>query len=99
MLERTEIELSFLCDVFDIGNEVHDSYSMVYIKHVVPRFQKLYPYKIFVSREILIQKEICSICGKEVKLRGGCLHQTGKLYMGKCVLELLKKVNFLGRYW
>lgn len=96
MLERTKIELSFLCDVFDIGNEVHDSYSMVYIKNVVPRFQKLYPYKIFVSREILIQKEICSICGKEMKLRGGCPHQTGKLYMGKMCSRIVKKSKFLG---
>lgn len=95
-LERADIELSFLEDNFDIGNEIFDPYSLVYIKRVVPRFQKLFPYKVFTSRETLIKREVCSICGKEVRLRGGCTHKTGKLYMGKMCSRIVKDMDFLG---
>lgn len=95
-LERTEIELSFLESNFNIGNELNDPYSLVYIKRMVPRFQKLFPYKVFTSREALIKREVCSICGKEVKLRGGCTHKTGKLYMGKMCSRIVKDITFLG---
>lgn len=95
-LERVDIELSFLEKNFDIGNEINDPYALVYIKNTVPKFQKLFPYKVFTSREALIKKEVCSICGKEVKLRGGCTHKIGKLYMGKMCSRSVEDMEFIG---
>lgn len=87
LLDKIDIFISQLinnCDEawlnqFDIG----------FIRTIIPEYQKLFPYKFFFSREGIIKKEICSICGEEIKLRGGCKHRVGKLYMGEiCYAEV-----------
>ena len=54
-----------------------------FIKSIVPEYQKLFPYRFFLSRESVIREEKCSICGKVIKLRSKCEHIPGKLYMGE----------------
>ena len=87
LLDKTDILISQLsnnCDgawlnKFDIG----------FVKEIIPEYQKLFPYYLFSSREGIIKKEVCSICGQEFKLRGGCKHRVGKLYMGEiCYAEV-----------
>lgn len=87
LLDETDILISQLnnnCDDawlnrFDIG----------FLKQIIPEYQKLFPYHLFSSREGIIKKEVCSICGREFKLRGGCNHRVGKLYMGEiCYAEV-----------
>ena len=82
-LERTDIELSFLEQNVEYLNPYTGKFNLEHIKKTIANYEKLFPYFIFSSREGIIKKEECSICGKTVKLRGGCNHKPGKLYMGE----------------
>lgn len=86
LLEKIDIELSFLRDNFDYtGNK----YNMLFIQCVIKYYEKLFPYHLFISRETIIKAESCSICGNPIKLRGGCKHKLGKLYMGElCIYNV-----------
>ena len=69
------------------SNYIHKSASSdFYIDWILKKvraFQKVYPYKLFFSRECIIKKSHCSICGKPTLLRSGCNHVPGNLYMGE----------------
>lgn len=81
-LERVDIALGILENNFDVFNDT-DKFHVVFIGKIVKEYQKLFPYQYFFSRENIIKKEKCSICGKIVSLRNSCKHKPGKLYMGE----------------
>lgn len=82
LLEREKIAISMLIENFDIGTAWEDPYQIHFIKHETKQYIKIFPYKLFTSREEIIKEEKCSICGKIVTLRNRCGHKPGKLYMG-----------------
>ena len=88
LFDRADIDISILEENYDIYLE-NDKYHIVFIKSIIPKYQKLFPYNLFLSRESIIKKETCSICGKIVSLRNSCEHKIGKLYMGElCTHEV-----------
>ncbi len=82
-LEKIDIALSFLKKNIEYINRSLEDFNLKHIQKTILNYEKLFPYFIFLSREGIIKKEECSICGKTVSLRGGCKHKPGKLYMGE----------------
>lgn len=101
LLERVDIELSFLNqnieENFDDAYDGHnDSYHLGFISTIIKYYEKLFPYRVFFSRESIIKKEKCSVCGEIVSLRHGCGHKIGKVYMGEMCSREVIDVQFLG---
>jgi hypothetical protein len=91
-LERVETALHFL--------EPHYATSLpdFGLRHLslhVPRFQELFPYRLFFSPGMVVKRFICSICGQPMKLRGGCAHINGEIYNGEICCRVLKDIQLL----
>ena len=97
-LDRADIELSFLDKHYEtyFGESVGLRFQLPYILNTIKRFQMLFPYKLFVSRETVIKEERCSICGETIRLRGGCKHKLGQLYKGEQCCHEIIDFEFLG---
>lgn len=68
---------------------------MPYIKATekqVVAIEKLYPYKIFASSEIIVSDVKCSICGKNIESLD-CSHISGELYSGKMAYGIVGKIE------
>ncbi|EJL29091.1 YecA family protein [Brevibacillus sp. BC25] len=91
--DRADIELSFLKKHFDYSN---NKYNLLFIETNIVKFQKLFPYQYFSSRESLIKSEKCSICGQKVTLRRSCDHKVGEIYNGEQCCRNVEDVEFLG---
>lgn len=88
-LDSTDILLSGLIQNMEIDVD-NDKYGLLFISNIIKEYQKLYPYRWFLSRESVIKSERCSICGQLVSIRNPCGHKLGKLYMGEqCLYEVL----------
>ena len=61
----------------------------------IQRLLPLFPYRIFTSREAIIKREECSICGKKIHVRTSCGHKVGKLYMGEMCCKKIVDIEFL----
>lgn len=98
LLDRADIELSFLEPHYEkyFGEPVGIRFQLLYIMNTIKRFQMLFPYKLFMSREAIIKEEECSICGEKIRLRGGCKHKLGHLYNGKQCCYRVTDMQFLG---
>jgi hypothetical protein len=85
-LERVELGLQFLGPhLQDTDDEFHTRFIE---KHVF-QFQSLFPYKLFMSPEMLEIKKECSICHKVISPRDPCGHRVGEIYDGKlCTREV-----------
>ncbi|NFI05218.1 hypothetical protein FC959_12545 [Clostridium botulinum] len=57
--------------------------------------EKLYPYNIFASSEMVITKAKCNICGKS-SLDIECTHIPGNLYWGKMAYTIVEDLTFEG---
>lgn len=90
--EQIEISLGNLNVNFE--NEIHQ-YHLDLISQVLKYYEMVFPDYVFMSREAIIKSERCSICGKEVTLRGGCNHIPGKLYMGELCLREIDDLQIL----
>lgn len=55
--------------------------------------EKLYPYKVFASSEMVITKTKCSICGKD-GLDIDCTHIPGNLYWGEMASTIIEDFTF-----
>lgn len=96
LLEQVEIAIGTLIENFDIGPEWTDPYQINFIKYEIKQFIRLFPYKLFASREEIIKEEVCSICGKKVTLRNSCGHKPGKLYMGQLCTRTVTDFELVG---
>jgi hypothetical protein len=66
-----------------------------YIETMVKRWQAQFPYKVFLSPEILKKRMECSICGAKVSLRNPCGHEKGQIYNGEECLHRIVASEFL----
>lgn len=55
-------------------------------------YEKLYPFTLFSSTELVIKKAHCSICGKSM-LGFDCPHVKGNLYWGEPAVEIVDKIE------
>ena len=90
-LDRTDTIIYYICENYDLSKS--DDFGLLQIRKQVHNLQKLFPYVFFFSRETVIEKEVCSICGRENSLRHHCDHVPCKLYMGEmCMMDVQKIV-------
>lgn len=92
-LERVEITIG--------GLKRHLSYDkkQYYLWHIeksVKNLQVIFPYKLFLSAEILKKKKKCSVCDKEISIRNSCGHIAGEIYNGEMCHRIVTKVDILG---
>lgn len=91
-LEQAELRIHFLREHFPIED---NRFGLEHINLHVPRFQALFPYKVFLSPGMVVRKALCSICNQPFKLRGGCQHVVGEIYGGKSCSRLITDVEML----
>lgn len=92
LFDHVDTDISFLEENVEWFESL-EPYNIAFILSQTKEFQKLFPYKYFLSRESLIKEEKCSICGKTRLLRHPCKHIPGKLYMGKLCLRDITKME------
>jgi hypothetical protein len=89
-LERVEIGISNLlknpfCNLKDFG--LRDLWG------VVTNWQSLYPYAVFFSPEMIIKKEVCSVCEQDVHPWSSCTHLAGRVYGGRLCYRIVKDMT------
>ena len=92
LLGKIEIKINHVEKNFDLNGLI----NLKLIKNMVPNYMSLFPYKWFLSREMVVEKVKCSICDKEIKPRSRCEHKKGKLYMGKLCANVITKARLVG---
>ena len=77
--------------------DVHgvDAYWLLRIRKSTKQFQKLYPYALFASPELIIENKTCTICGQQVSIRNPCLHRVGEIYDGEICARHVDDVRVL----
>jgi len=90
-----QIEISIGNLQMNFGDEINN-YNIMLINFIIKNYEKVFPEYVYLSRESIVKKEYCSICGKQILLRGGCNHIPGKLYMGELCIRVVKNIKFLG---
>ncbi len=73
-----------------------DKYGYMHIFEQVCKFQSLFPYKIFMSPEMLEKKLRCNICDSIVSMRNHCGHFIGEIYDGEMCIRIVEDLEFLG---
>jgi len=92
-LERVEINLQHLSVHLPyLANE----YQLGFIDSHSRKFQSLFPYKIFMSPEILEIEKVCTICRQVVFIRRSCGHRVGEIYNGEMAAREVTKWTIVG---
>lgn len=82
-LDCCDIMIGELEDNYCIDDYRLEDFRIPFILADVQRLQLLFPYKYFFSREMVVSRMECSLCGKTVKVRHPCGHTKGRVYMGR----------------
>jgi len=92
-LERVEIELLSLTRHFqDVTNE----FQISFIARQTSRYQSVFPYKLFMSPEIIKIEKTCSICKKVISIRNPCGHRVGEIYNGEMCSRIVTESELIG---
>jgi hypothetical protein len=92
-LEQCEIGLKRL---LKHKTEIFEEFGFSQIFSSVLKLQSLYPYRYFLSPEILEKKVRCNICGNIVSMRNHCGHIVGEIYNGEYCYRIVEDLEFLG---
>jgi hypothetical protein len=85
-LEQVEIGVSFL------ERHMHfdrDEYGIKFIWQHAGQFQRLFPYRVFMSPAWIETERRCSICGSALSIRTGCAHRIGDIYDGQMCCHII----------
>lgn len=86
-LDQCEIKIGELEENYCIPEASLKEFGIENILEDIKRLQGLFPYKVFLSREMIIKSQECTICGKQISVRHPCGHIPGKVYMGNLCLR------------
>jgi hypothetical protein len=92
-LEQVELALFFLSPHF---SDRFEDYDLSFVRKQTALFQSIFPYRVFMSPEILELEKRCSICGQVISIRHPCCHRTGEIYHGEQCIREVTKAEFLG---
>lgn len=67
-----------------------DEFFINFIYSYTKKFQKFFPYKLFLSPEFHVKKYRCNICGKTYNFKKNCEHEVGKVYGGKWCCKIIE---------
>ncbi|WP_299357721.1 SEC-C domain-containing protein [Mucilaginibacter sp.] len=93
LLERIDIEIIFLKRHFDLSS---NAFKIKWISRTVTLLQALFPYRLFISTEMLTLQESCGICKQQVSIRKPCGHRIGEIYGGEMCTREITKMDFIG---
>ena len=62
----------------------------------VAEWQKTFPYKVFISPEMVAGWKECSVCRRATDPWSGCTHRKGRVYMGVQCVHIVHDVQFVG---
>lgn len=91
--EEAELALHFL---EPHENEPSARFRLDFIREYIPKWQSLFPYKLFLSPELLEEEKECSICGAKVAPRNPCGHRVGEIYGGQMCCRVVTKLDVMG---
>lgn len=74
--------------------ENRSSFNLEHWEYHLGELEKLYPFKIFASSEMINHEEKCSICGREIA-DFECYHIPGNLYWGEMAYIEVGRVVFI----
>ena len=92
-LEQAELAL---CCLEPHEAEFWFDFRLDFIRDYIEKWQGLFPYKLFLSPEILELEKVCSICRTKVSLRNPCGHRVGEIYRGEMCCRIVTDAKFLG---
>jgi hypothetical protein len=87
-LQNTQDRLRFLKRFCADYNQL----GLATLERQVITIEKLYPYKIFASSELVVGDVKCSICGKNIDSLK-CSHIAGELYNGEMAYGIVGKIE------
>jgi len=93
LLERIEITISSLKTHFKYNKS---EFKLWHIERSVKNLQVVFPYRLFMSSELLKKKKKCSVCDKEISIRNFCGHKVGEIYNGEMCHRIVTEVEVLG---
>ncbi|AKB31897.1 SEC-C motif domain protein [Methanosarcina siciliae HI350] len=64
-------------------SDKNKDFGIEHIRFQVKEFQKVFPYKLFLSPSFVAKKVFCSICDQEITPLRYCGHEFGEIYDGK----------------
>lgn len=76
-----------------IEGSAFGDYDVDSIVSDVERLQTLFPYRFFFSRESVVKRAECSICGAEPSIRHPCGHIPGRVYCGRLCQRIITKME------
>lgn len=91
-LEQCELAIHFLARHFD---DASDDYGIEYLRTHIPRWQSLFPYRMFLSPGFTKRSVSCSVCGQRLTPRRPCAHRLGHLYDGEMCCHRSEDVNMI----
>lgn len=91
-LEQSEISIASVRKHVNFSN---NNYHLEMIDYHIPKFQALFPYKVFFSPEF-VGRTRCSICKEIIGPRKKCIHKRGEIYRGEICTGQLEQLEFLG---
>ena len=71
-------------------------FHLAFIIGAIPKFQSIFPYRLFISPEMVYSGYECSICGSAMSVRNSCEHSIGEIYQGEICYREVTKVDWLG---
>lgn len=92
-LERCEIDLINLAKHYSYEN---NQFGLNDIERRIKDLQTIYPYRFFMSTEILEEETRCSICDSIVSIKKSCGHKLGEIYNGEMCYRVVSKCKLLG---
>lgn len=94
-LDQCDMEISSLEENFSVPGKQISDFHITEIEEDIQKLFPLFPYRIFTSRETIIKRSECSICGRPIDVRHSCGHKVGKLYMGEICHRNITDLQFL----
>ncbi len=83
-------------NLFKHYNSTLDEFKINSIYEYTKQFQKIFPYTLFSSVELKIDKFKCNICGKErISYKRVCNHKIGELYCGKLCAQIPEGITVI----
>lgn len=83
LIEDTTKDIELIKGTNEFKNQWAEEFHINEIYNFIHSLEQLYPYSLFISRDVLIKQQVCSICGQVRKIKNGCGHRVGKLYYGR----------------
>lgn len=92
LISCEHLAIALACN-YAIEGSTFGDYDVDVIVSDVERLQALFPYRFFFSRESIVKRAECSICGAEFSIRHPCGHIPGRVYCGRLCQRIITKME------